>query len=65
MSDVAALQQERNELFRAVHNSKIPKRVPISISIPFEAVAQFGGLDLVQAQWQPEIVAERLTGFVN
>jgi hypothetical protein len=58
MSDVAALQQERNELFRAVHNSKIPKRVPISISIPFEAVAQFGGLDLVQAQWQPEIVAE-------
>lgn len=56
MADVKALQRERIEIFEAVFDNKIPKRVPVSIGLPFEVVAQFGGLDLVEAQWNPTLV---------
>ncbi|ADL07554.1 uroporphyrinogen decarboxylase family protein [Thermosediminibacter oceani] len=58
MTDVKALQQERISIYQDVYNDKIPKRVPVNIGLPFEVIAQFGGLDLCEAQWNPAIVEE-------
>jgi len=58
MTDVKALQQERTNIYQDVYDNKIPKRVPVNISLPFEVVAQFGGIDLVEAEWNPSIIEE-------
>ncbi|AOT71001.1 uroporphyrinogen decarboxylase family protein [Geosporobacter ferrireducens] len=55
MTDVKALQQERISIFYDVYDNKIPKRVPVNLSIPFEALAEFGGINIVEAQWNPMI----------
>ncbi|MFZ7121692.1 MAG: uroporphyrinogen decarboxylase family protein [Eubacteriaceae bacterium] len=57
MIDIKSLQQERINIFHDVYDNKIPKRVPINISLSFEPIAQYGGLDLVHAQWDPTMVA--------
>ena len=46
MADVKKLQQERISIYQDVYDNKIPKRVPVGVSLPFEFVAQYGGLDL-------------------
>jgi len=51
MSDVKALQQERTQIFQDVYDNKIPKRVPVNLALPIEPTAQYGGIDLVEAQW--------------
>jgi len=58
MTDIKTLQEERTEIFHDVYDSKVPKRVPVSLSISFEATAQIGGLDMEAAQWKPSTVAE-------
>jgi len=58
MTDVKALQQERISIFHDVYDNKIPKRVPVSINLPFEIIAQYGGLDLSEAQWNPSLIEE-------
>ncbi|MDO9534624.1 MAG: uroporphyrinogen decarboxylase family protein [Bacillota bacterium] len=58
MPDTKALQQERNSIYEDLFNNKIPKRVPINIGLPFEPIAQYGGLDLASAQWNPALVEE-------
>ena len=56
--NVKALQQERARIFEDLFNNRIPKRVPISIGLPLEPIAQYGGLDLLTAQWEPALVEE-------
>jgi len=58
MADVKALQQERISIYHDVYDNKIPKRVPVDISLTFEVVAQFGGLNLMEAQWNPASIEE-------
>ncbi|QSQ08505.1 hypothetical protein H0A61_00832 [Koleobacter methoxysyntrophicus] len=58
MADVKALQQERISIFHDVFDNKIPKRVPVNISLPFEVIAQFGNINLVEAQWNPAVIEE-------
>jgi hypothetical protein len=58
MTDAKALQQERISIYHDVYDNKIPKRVPVNISLPFEVIAQFGGINIVEAQWNPAIVEE-------
>ena len=50
------LQQERISIFHDVYDNKIPKRVPVNISLTFEVIAQFGNLDLAKVQWNPELI---------
>ena len=50
------LQQERISIFHDVHDNKIPKRVPVNISLTFEVIAQFGNLDLEKVQWNSELI---------
>ncbi|MEY7999108.1 uroporphyrinogen decarboxylase family protein [Clostridium sp. Mt-5] len=60
MEDVRKIQEERTSLFHDVYDDKIPKRVPVNISLPFEPTAQLGKIDLVEAQWKPTIVEETI-----
>ncbi|CAB1249883.1 uroporphyrinogen decarboxylase family protein [Clostridium sp. MT-14] len=55
MTDVKRLQEERIKLFHDVYDNKIPERVPLNISIPFEPTAQFGGIGLMEAQWNSPV----------
>jgi len=56
--DLNALRQERAAIYEDLFNNRIPKRVPVSIALPFEPIAQYGGLDLAVAQWDPALVDE-------
>lgn len=51
MSDVKTLQAERTQIFQDVYDNKIPKRVPVNLALPIEPTAQYGGIDLLEAQW--------------
>jgi len=50
------LQQERINLFHNVYDNKIPKRVPVNISLTSEVIAQFANLDLAKVQWNLELI---------
>lgn len=58
MTETELLQQERIKIYQDVYDNKIPKRVPVNISFPFEFTAQFGGLNLFEAQWNPSKIEE-------
>lgn len=58
MSDVAALRQERTEIFSDLLAGKVPKRVPIFLIFPFEFAIQYSGKDLFASQWDPTVVEE-------
>lgn len=65
MLDVKSLQAERTQLFHDVSDNKIPKRVPININLTYEAVAQFGGLDLKESQWKPKMMEQAANDLCN
>ncbi len=56
MSEIKALQEERKAIHEDVISNRIPKRVPVSVSLNLEVVAQYGDVDLVQAQWNSAVV---------
>lgn len=58
MSDVKVIQKERIQLFQDVHSGIVPKRVPVNFDLPFEPIAQLGGLDLIETQWNPILIEE-------
>ncbi|SNS28057.1 Uroporphyrinogen decarboxylase (URO-D) [Anaerovirgula multivorans] len=60
LQDAKELQKERISIFQNVYDNKIPERLPVNISVPFELLAEFGELDIVEAQWNPIIVEEAL-----
>ena len=54
MSDVKQLQEERTQLFKDVYDGVQPKRVPIELSITWDAAIPYAGMDMKTAQWNPE-----------
>lgn len=54
MSDVKQLQEERTQLFKDVYDGRQPKRVPIELSITWDAAIPYAGMDMKTAQWNPE-----------
>lgn len=56
MSDIKKIQEERNQNYKNIYESKIPNRVPVNITLPFETIAQLAGLNLLEAQWNPELI---------
>lgn len=55
MENMKQLQEERAQLFKDVYDGKIPKRVPMEISITWDAAIEYAGLDLKEAQYNPEM----------
>ena len=64
-ADIKALQRERTSLFHDVYENRIPKRVPINVNLAFEPIAQYAGLDLVEAQWNPPLIEEAADKLCN
>ena len=58
MSDVKALQQERQQLFTDLYEGRVPKRIPIYYNIGWEAAIQYAGYDLKEGQWDNSIVED-------
>ena len=56
MSDIKKIQEERNQNFKNIYESKIPNRVPVNITFPFGTIAELAGLNLLEAQWNPELI---------
>ena len=50
-------QAERIELFQDVYEGRIPKRVPVEVSVSWEAAIRYSGLELKEAQWNTEAVS--------
>ena len=48
-------QAERIELFQDVYEGRIPKRVPVEVSVSWEAAIRYSGLELKEAQWNTEL----------
>ena len=51
-----ALQAERKQLYSDIYNNKIPKRVPVNLSITNHMVASFGGLSPIEAQFNYKLL---------
>ena len=67
MPDIKQLQQERTQLFHDVFDNKIPKRVPINVSLTVNVVAEYAGVHGKEALWHPGILAEaadKLCGMI-
>lgn len=60
MEEVKSLQKERKKLFQDLFDGKIPRRVPISATLPLEFCIQYAGLPLAETQWTLEGVEEAL-----
>ncbi|MFZ7133901.1 MAG: uroporphyrinogen decarboxylase [Eubacteriales bacterium] len=65
VQDLKVLQEERSSIFHDVYENKIPKRVPVNVSLAFEPIAQYAGLDLIQAQWNPPLIEEAADKLCN
>lgn len=59
MFDADTLRQERTKMYEDLFiNNKIPTRVPVNITLPFEPIVQYGGLDMRTAQWNPALAED-------
>lgn len=48
------LRQERTQIFHDVYDNKIPKRVPINVSLSLNVIAEYAGIPGPEAMWHPE-----------
>src|SRR5690554_4413390 len=55
---VTALREERQKLYRDVYTNKIPKRVPVNISLTLDVVAEYGGVSRKEALWNPALAED-------
>ena len=58
MSDIEKLREERAKNLSDVYNNRIPKRVPCSVSMGLNAVAEFAGVDPRKAFWDYTILED-------
>ncbi|UYO64090.1 hypothetical protein LNN31_06665 [Acetobacterium wieringae] len=58
MSDVLALQQKRSQLYRDFYANTIPERMPIGITLPQHLVAEYGGQNLFDFQFNYALLAD-------
>lgn len=58
--NVHRVQQERKQLFEAVYNGIIPRRVPIMANLPIEFCIQYAGLPLAETQWTLDGIEDAL-----
>lgn len=48
--------EERTQIMSDVYNNKIPKRVPINVSLPLTVVADYAKIDRKAAYWDPSLL---------
>ena len=58
MSDVLALQQQRGKLYSDYYTNTIPERMPIGLTLPQHLVAEYGGQNLFDFQFNYTMLAD-------
>ncbi|NLZ93139.1 MAG: hypothetical protein GX922_03855 [Firmicutes bacterium] len=56
--EVKKLQEQRGKLFSDFYNHKIPERLFVSVSVSSHILAEFGGLDVFEVQYDYSKLAE-------
>ncbi|NLL53500.1 MAG: uroporphyrinogen decarboxylase [Peptococcaceae bacterium] len=56
MVDTKIIQQERISLYEDLFRSKVPKRVPLNVSVTYDYVSQFAGVDMGTAKWDSRLL---------
>ena len=51
------LKEERQQIFSDVYTNKIPKRVPINVSLTMDVISGYKGLNRKDVLWNPKLVA--------
>lgn len=54
----ANLTEERKQIFSDFYNNIVPSRLPVSMSVPFGIIADYGNLDPVSYQYNFNLLAE-------
>ncbi|UWG96307.1 hypothetical protein LPY66_15575 [Dehalobacter sp. DCM] len=49
---------DRVKVFQDIYDGKIPNRVPVNVSLGFEIVAEIGGMNMQEVQWNPEKISD-------
>ena len=57
-STAEAMRQERTENIRNIYDNKMPRRVPIQVSLAPAVIAGYAGLDIRTAYWKPALLRE-------
>ncbi len=52
------IKEERQKLFNDVYTNKIPKRVPINVSLTMDVVSGYGNINRKDALWNPSLVEQ-------
>ncbi|QSX07856.1 hypothetical protein J0B03_08535 [Alkalibacter rhizosphaerae] len=58
MTNPESTVEERKQIYRDFYNNKLPKRLPVSASIPYSILADQGGLDPVSYQYDFNMLAD-------
>jgi hypothetical protein len=61
MNDIESIKNERTQIMHDVLDNKIPKRVPMQISLGLTVVADYAGIDRKEAYWNPQILEAAAT----
>ncbi|MCL1913460.1 MAG: hypothetical protein FWG10_06235 [Eubacteriaceae bacterium] len=56
--EIKALQEERNQIFEDHYGNKIPKRVPMRLSVPDRVIAERLGLSSIDFNYDPSVLAD-------
>ena len=51
-------KEERQQLFSDVYNNKIPRRVPVNVSLSLDVVSGYQGISRKDALWNPSLVED-------
>lgn len=52
------IKEERQKLFNDVYTNKIPKRVPINVSLTMDVVSGYGNINRKDALWNPSLAEQ-------
>ncbi|NLZ92757.1 MAG: uroporphyrinogen decarboxylase [Firmicutes bacterium] len=58
MDHIENLRKEREQITKDVYDNKIPKRVPVNVSLGLFAAAEYAGVDPREAYWNPGLLEE-------
>lgn len=56
--DAKQLQQERIQIYTDFYNNTIPKRLPVQFSVAHHAIAEYSGVDVIEAQFDYSLLAK-------
>jgi len=55
---IKAIKEEREKNRYDVYHNTIPKRVPIEVGLTQTVVADYAGVDRIEAYWDPSLLKE-------